>query len=71
MLRIKRFYGGSKGLLDTRDCYPSNYDKAMAFEKTNGNTKWRDMTRLEMEQLFEYIYSEAPSPEGYNRIRGD
>jgi len=49
----------------------------LAFDKTNGNTKWRDATRLKMEQLFEYncfkdcgIYGETPSPEGYKCIRG-
>jgi len=56
---------------------PSTFVEALAFDKANGNSRWRDATALEMKQLFDYdcfedggIYGEAPNPEGYKKIRG-
>ena len=43
----------------------------------NGNTKWADATRLEMDQLMDYeafkdasIYKKDPPPNGYKKITG-
>ncbi len=33
---------------------PRNYQQAIEFDKANGNTKWQDATRLELEQINDY-----------------
>ena len=53
---------------------PKDYLDAVRLDKINGNTKWQDCTRLEMEQLAEYktfksIGYKAKVPQGYKRIR--
>ena len=55
---------------------PRDYKEALELDKRNGNTKWEDSTKLEMEQLFDYntfrdigLYSETKIPTGFKRIR--
>ena len=53
---------------------PRNWEHAKALDKRNGNTKWQDCTRLEMEQLLDYstfqsLGRKAPVPPGYKKIR--
>ena len=53
---------------------PRNYKHAMELDQRNGNTKWADATRLEMELMHSYKVFEdkglnAPIPEGYKRIK--
>ena len=33
---------------------PKNYEEALRLDKKNGNTKWQDCTKLELDQLNEY-----------------
>ncbi len=35
-------------------CIPRNYQEALALDKHNGNTFWRDATQLELDQIMEY-----------------
>ena len=56
---------------------PRDYGEAISFDIKNGNTHWQDAIKLEMKnQLDDYkcfenagVYKDAPSPEGYKRIR--
>jgi hypothetical protein len=53
---------------------PRDYQDAVRLDKQNGNTKWQDCTKLEMDQLNDYktfrdIGHNAPVPKGYKRIR--
>ena len=53
---------------------PRNYAHALELDKKNGNNKWADCTKLELEQLNEYKTFRdkgkgAKVPEGYKRIR--
>ena len=52
---------------------PRNHEEAMFIDAKNGNTKWRDAEKLEIDQLFEYecfddLGKGAPIPEGYKKI---
>jgi hypothetical protein len=53
---------------------PRDYNHAMELDKRNGNTKWADATKLEMDQLHEYNtfedkgYKVTP-PTGFKKIR--
>jgi hypothetical protein len=52
---------------------PRNHAEAMFIDEKNGNTKWRDAEKLEMDQLFEYdtfkdLGKNGPTPEGYKKI---
>ena len=60
--------------LDTLCHY--TYEEALQLDLKNGNTKWQDATKLEMEQLQDYecfkdygIYGMDLPPEGYKKIR--
>ena len=33
---------------------PRNYDQALQYDEENGNTKWFDATKLELNQIDEY-----------------
>ena len=35
-------------------CVPHMYEEAIKLDLQNGNTKWQDLIKLEMEQLWEY-----------------
>jgi len=53
---------------------PRDYLDAVRLDRINGNTKWQDCTKLELEQLGEYktfkdIGYKAATPNGYKRIR--
>jgi hypothetical protein len=55
---------------------PRDYDEAIALDKENGNTKWKDATELEMKQLADYDTfhdlghkDDASIPQGYKKIR--
>jgi hypothetical protein len=53
---------------------PKNYEHAVELDKRNGNTKWQDCTKLEMDQLHEYsVFKDhgykASAPDGYKKIR--
>ena len=55
---------------------PKNYQHALELDARNGNTKWRDCTALEMQQLNEYKTfkdlghaSTVRVPSGYKKIR--
>ena len=42
---------------------PKTYEQAMEFDQRNGNTKWRDCTDLEMNQVDEYDTFENKGPD--------
>ena len=53
---------------------PRNYNHALELDKKNGNTRWQDCTKVEMEQLYEYStfvdYGiDGKIPPGYKKIR--
>jgi hypothetical protein len=53
---------------------PRDYAHAKQLDQQNGNTKWQDCTRLEIQQLFEYktfkdIGKGSPLPPGFTKIR--
>ena len=53
---------------------PKNFQDALRLDRLNGNTKWQDAIKVEMEQLAEYkvfvdIGKGTPIPKGYQRIR--
>ena len=53
---------------------PKSYSHAMKLDKRNGNTKWADATRLELELMDSYnVFDDkglnATPPEGYKKIR--
>jgi hypothetical protein len=53
---------------------PQNYNHAMELDKHNGNTKWTDATKLELELMDSYnVFKDHgtsnPAPEGYKTIR--
>ena len=53
---------------------PKNYADALRLDRLNGNTKWQDAIRAEMEQLAEYkVFVDMgigiPIPKGYQKIR--
>ena len=53
---------------------PRNYAHALELDKKNGNTKWKDSTDLEIEQLHDYksfrdMGRGVKIPEGYKKIR--
>ncbi len=55
---------------------PCDYEHAKHLDKINGNTKWQDCMKLEMQQLYEYRtfqdLGEAEKtciPKGYKKIR--
>ena len=52
---------------------PRNHEEAMLIDAKNGDTRWADAEKLEMDQLFEYdsfkdLGKGAPVPEGYTKI---
>jgi hypothetical protein len=53
---------------------PRNSNEARMLDKKNGNTKWQDAEKKELEQLYEYKTFEdkgkgAAAPSGYQKIR--
>ena len=55
---------------------PRDYDEAMELDRQNGNNRWADAIRLEMEQLHDYevfldqgLYYDVGIPEGFKKIR--
>ena len=55
---------------------PHDYNEALHLNMTNGNVKWQDTMKLEMQQLKDYecfkdvgIHGREPPPEGYKKIR--
>ena len=53
---------------------PRNYQDALRLDRLNGNTKWQDATKIEMEQLMDYnVFIDkgigAAIPKDYQRIR--
>ena len=55
---------------------PRDYAEAIRFDIKNGNTRWQDATKLEMQQLDDYhcfedagIAKDRTPPEGYKKIR--
>ena len=51
---------------------PNDYQEAMRFDMENNNERWKQATKLEMQQLMDYdsfkdagIYGKDPLPEGY------
>ena len=53
---------------------PRNYGHALELDRKNGNTRWQDFTKVEMDQLNEYSTFEdrgknAQLPTGYKKIR--
>ena len=55
---------------------PRDYEHAKRLDKQNGNTKWQDCTKLELDQLNEYSTFEDLGharttciPAGYKKIR--
>ena len=53
---------------------PKDYQDALRLDRLNGNTKWQDASRIEMEQLAEYqtfkdVGYKHPIPYGYKKIR--
>jgi hypothetical protein len=53
---------------------PRDYNHAVQLDIANGNTKWQDCTKLEMQQLLEYktfmdIGIDVPLPPDFTRIR--
>ena len=55
---------------------PRDYNHALRLDERNGNTRWRDAVKLEMDQIWEYETFEdkghkdkVPLPEGYKKIR--
>ena len=49
---------------------PRNYNHALELDKKNGNTRWQDCTKVEMEQLYEYsTFVDGKIPPGYKKIR--
>jgi hypothetical protein len=53
---------------------PKTYEQAVRLDQRNGNTKWQDATRTEMEQLDEYetftdLGKDATPPAGHKKIR--
>ena len=60
---------------------PSNYEEAVKWDKSNGNTKWQDAVKLELQQIDEYNTFEDKGkaiykgndilnvPTGYKKIR--
>ena len=55
---------------------PKNYAHAMALDKQNKNTKWKDAADLEIKQIFDYQvfidhghHSKSSPPAGYKKIR--
>ena len=53
---------------------PRNYNHALELDKKNGNTRWQDCTKVEMEQLYEYSTFQdygidGKIPPGYKKIR--
>lgn len=70
--KLKSYRRAPKYMFGVR--IPRDYDKAMVFDKNNGNTKWKDCTVLEMKQLDDYDTFQdegkgAPIPKGYKKIR--
>ena len=52
---------------------PRSHHEAMLIDKKNGNTRWLDAEKLEIQQLFDYnafqdLGKGAPVPEGYTKI---
>ena len=53
---------------------PKNYKDALRLDRLNGNSKWQDSTKIEMDQLKEYqVFMDrgrgTPIPKGYQKIR--
>ena len=55
---------------------PRDYKHAMRLDERNGNTKWKDAVKTEMDQIAEYdtfekrgLYSKEKEPAGYKKIR--
>ena len=52
---------------------PRNHEEAVLIDEKNGNTKWQDSEKLEIQQLNDYstfrsLGKGAPVPEGYTKI---
>ena len=55
---------------------PRNYNHALELDKSNGNTRWQDCTKLELSQINDYSVFEDRGkviaiPQGYKKIRKD
>ena len=53
---------------------PKDYQDALRLDRLNGNTRWQDATKVEMDQLAEYkVFIDmglgTPIPKGFQRIR--
>jgi len=53
---------------------PRDYKHAVELDRINGNTKWQDCTKLELQQLSEYktfknVGKDVPPPEAHKKIR--
>jgi hypothetical protein len=53
---------------------PANYEQAMKFDRDMGNDLWKQATKLELDQLYEYVTTRslgkgAKLPHGYTQIR--
>ena len=53
---------------------PRNYAEALILDQRNGNTRWQDCTKLELQQLQEYntfrdLGENGKIPQGYKKIR--
>ena len=53
---------------------PRNYDEALKFDEQNGNTRWQDCTKLELQQLQDYKFfrdqgKDRKIPKVYKSIR--
>jgi len=53
---------------------PATYEQALEFDAKNGNTLWKDATKSEMDQLYEYettrsLGKGAAVPTGFTKIR--
>ena len=51
-----------------------NHAEAMDFDRKNGNKKWYDVEKLDLNQIYEYesfqsLGYNAPTPQGHTKIR--
>ena len=53
---------------------PRNHDQAMQLDEKNGNNRWREYEKLELQQIDDYktfsdLRKNAPIPKGFKRIK--
>ena len=70
--KLKSFRHSPKYMFGVR--VPYGHEEAMELDKANGNTKWRDAEKLELEQVqsfdtFKSLGRGAKKPEEYKMIR--